>query len=516
MRFKGLKKDLLIHLTDYEDYFLSDGEKAFLRTSYQSIRSALNIDPDNDLLSLLDLVEFGRFYDGSALITDRKIIQLNENRRNSLKAYLSNILYERIETKASEAYTVNDRTVIGPKLQEFLTAINYHEIWNLVSEENNDFTKLNLVKLILESEQNSSYNGNIVFNILYSDYIQPALFAQRNLKELDAYFDKFLASDRTTLNALLLELGRDSQFLLSISQRIKNAQSSISEILESLSIIKTDLLDDGQISIGNKLALKSISNEFPYWLDQFVSIYSELHDFAENEKNEATSYFQLRDNQNISWTDCQLDSKNSLSDNCWAEYLAYRASQQIYKKLHIGKLQLKSRDIADNSILTIQAIWHTDPDQPPQLLPIATFYLRRLGWNLIPSESALLVDRINDDLVGSNPNISPSNFKPAAGASLLWTYSKGRLVKGKNELGFLGSIEPSVGINVSYLDFSTSKDFEVGAGLMVGLFSNKLFFSYGYNFSAEGIAPGYLGIGFSFLNVFSTINDAIEKRPNEL
>lgn len=73
-------------------------------------------------------------------------------------------------------------------------------------------------------------------------------------------------------------------------------------------------------------------------------------------------------------------------------------------------------------------------------------------------------------------------------------------------LKFLHWLEPSFGINVSYLDFRTDRDFEFGAGPIMGLFQNRIFLTTGYNFNVNGESPFYMGIGFSFSNIYKRIN----------
>ena len=135
-------------------------------------------------------------------------------------------------------------------------------------------------------------------------------------------------------------------------------------------------------------------------------------------------------------------------------------------------------------------------------LATARFIVKKTGWHLDGSESVMLIKRFNQDLVGND--VSPSNFKPIAGASLLWTYYNDHRAE-KWPGKFLRWLEPSFGINVSYVDFLSSETFEVGAGPIVGLWQNRLFLTAGYNFNVEGQSPFYMGIGFSFFNVVDKI-----------
>ena len=57
-------------------------------------------------------------------------------------------------------------------------------------------------------------------------------------------------------------------------------------------------------------------------------------------------------------------------------------------------------------------------------------------------------------------------LKGTPGVSLLLTYRR----DGSDTNKLANFLEPSIGANVSYLDFSTDDDVEVGAGLVLGFF----------------------------------------------
>ena len=125
-----------------------------------------------------------------------------------------------------------------------------------------------------------------------------------------------------------------------------------------------------------------------------------------------------------------------------------------------------------------------------------------------------LVKRINEG--DADPDkLSPSNFKGSGGAVLMWTYrgeDKGVRISVNNKKSrpdnsaysvrgrkqFLNLVQPCIGVNVCYLDFSTEKDVEIGTGLQLGLFRNKIFFGYGYNLHMLKDEPRYFYLRFSF------------------
>ena len=86
-----------------------------------------------------------------------------------------------------------------------------------------------------------------------------------------------------------------------------------------------------------------------------------------------------------------------------------------------------------------------------------------------------------------------TNFKPAPGVSLLFGW-KARKCK------FWDCLDPGIGINVSYLDFDTTKEFELGVAWLVSIFSSKpyvLQYGQGLNLHADECKEYYfIGIGF--------------------
>ena len=80
--------------------------------------------------------------------------------------------------------------------------------------------------------------------------------------------------------------------------------------------------------------------------------------------------------------------------------------------------------------------------------------------------------------------------------------------KRKNVL--MNFLQPSIGVNISYLDFNTTKDIEIGTGLQLGLFRNKVYFGYGVNLNliSPRDAPNYFFLGFSFAKLSDLFKDA--------
>ncbi|MEP2024050.1 MAG: hypothetical protein ABJH98_06600 [Reichenbachiella sp.] len=171
-----------------------------------------------------------------------------------------------------------------------------------------------------------------------------------------------------------------------------------------------------------------------------------------------------------------------------------RIAYSIYKKLIDAKINMLNESASSGEIITIYLTW--DNGKGPVKIQLADFEIRETGWEPKILDSFFLVNSYG----GNDDNPSPSKFKGAAGVSLLMTYFKEGIKKnGVPKTDFWGnSLQPSFGINVSYLDMSIDKDFEIGCGFVMGLFNNKVLFNYGYNLHTENT---YFGLGFSFVNL---------------
>jgi hypothetical protein len=216
--------------------------------------------------------------------------------------------------------------------------------------------------------------------------------------------------------------------------------------------------------------------------------------------------------------------------NIIRDQFALFAGREIFKRLVYANIDVSKANVDEGDELVISVMWYnsdgnvngsTDNTEDAVELATAKFIVKKVGWDVDVSESALLIHRIDEEKLRPDYPLSPSNFKPTAGASLTWTYynphrTKVRtkkdhwFVNDKNvgvemEYGFikfLHWLEPSFGINVSYTDFRTDRDVEFGAGPVIGLFRNSIFVTTGYAFSVNGESPFYMGIGFSFSNIY--------------
>lgn len=161
--------------------------------------------------------------------------------------------------------------------------------------------------------------------------------------------------------------------------------------------------------------------------------------------------------------------------------------------LRAGQIYLRKEDAKRGDVLRVQLL-HFPPEfkadgkvanGAPVIETLAEIHIDEFGWKSDVVDSFLLVKAMDKKL---------SNFKAAAGASLLFSYRP----RASASHSVVRTLTPSVGANVSYLDFDPDKDFEVGAGVVFGLFENQIHFGYGMNLNYDKAHRGYFFVGFSF------------------
>lgn len=173
-----------------------------------------------------------------------------------------------------------------------------------------------------------------------------------------------------------------------------------------------------------------------------------------------------------------------------------------------GEIFLSKQDAKAGDILRIYLLHYEnatgaeDEEEAVTLKPqqhmLAEIYIGDFGYHRNVLDSFLLVKRLvePETTEGSGEEAeaspSPSNFKGTGGVSLLWSKSAR-----PHETRIWRVLSPSWGVNVSYLDFDNSKEIEIGAGLVAGLFDNQLHFGCGWNLNVTGNRD-YCFIGFSF------------------
>jgi|GEM_PF-4535727 len=289
--------------------------------------------------------------------------------------------------------------------------------------------------------------------------------AKESLELSLKYLTYFKFSGEETENAFLSLVGLDRIFLDNLYQRMKRASAALAPL---------DTMEISRYKPGPEVEM--------------------LGDFID-------PLYKLTNLKDISlFRNFKLDSFSSIGqaqEDSLVGYLARQAGQTIFQKLIYGTIDLAGTGAKEDEEVKIYVLWYRSddnakPDKDLVQLSLGSYRLRELGYRMKISDSFLLIKELVADK--SDPELSPSNFKGAPGISMLWTYSSG-------EAGWnLMRLEPSLGLNISYIDFYRNKDVEIGTGLIAGLFRNKIFVNYGYNLNAERKNAIYWGLGFSFAN----------------
>ncbi len=276
--------------------------------------------------------------------------------------------------------------------------------------------------------------------------------------------------------------------------------------------------------------LKKQKYETLYYLENFKKY--DLDFFTR--LNEESSHSLQKNNISQSSQDKKIDTetlKNLVTKRIWKyldhpelsllfdsqsymdirKQIATWAGEEIFNQLVYATIDLKKQKIKDGDEIEVSLVWYNifnsnSSEDPSDGVELATakFIVKKVGWHMDPVESFLLINRLKTEQLDINYPLSPSNYKPTAGASLLWTYHNDYRSNGFPK-GTAKWLEPSLGLNVSFPDFNSKKDFEIGVGPIVGLFNNQIFFTGGYNLSVEGLSPWYIGMGFSFSKAYETI-----------
>lgn len=111
--------------------------------------------------------------------------------------------------------------------------------------------------------------------------------------------------------------------------------------------------------------------------------------------------------------------------------------------------------------------------------------VRDLGATLRTDPTLLLVKRAT---APSGDSESFSDYKPAPGTSFVWE------VRTRKE--WWNNLDFRFGVNGSFVDLRSDKDFEVGVGPVISFANGLVQFTYGWNLHAGGQRYWALGLGF--------------------
>lgn len=157
-----------------------------------------------------------------------------------------------------------------------------------------------------------------------------------------------------------------------------------------------------------------------------------------------------------------------------------------------GFINLKTQDAKSGDVLYINLRVYSNSSQDTyRTVPVANVYIRDYGFVTTISPSFMLVKRSTEP----DDKTDSSNFKGAAGVSLLFSHRARPFQKAWTAFnGF------SAGINVSYLDFDTTQNLEIGAGPVFGFFRDRVHAGVGWNLNVSD-SRFYYYVGFGFANI---------------
>lgn len=385
---------------------------------------------------------------------------------------------------------------------------------------------------------------NLTFNLLNADFNRIYLDEIREFQSLldDSnykinlianYLNSFESGGDDALKAFLVLINKDLINYNSLKNSLLKSQDEMSKIkIEGDTKTRHSIiLSSGEDLNKSFLKLKEFTEFRGSILENKID---EL--IAKNEAElvyvDSLSSFLYMDNktkldtENLSWRRNRPygDTESAIRFEVIEKYnaelsdiLSKEAGEIIYKRLVYATMDLGNSGAKSGEVLNLYLTWILDSKNDSignsPRLSIGKYFIRETGWKMEIADMFSLVKRINES--DFDPaNLSPTNFKGAGGAVLMWTFNKedkGLYVKNKatkRKVGHRNSIinyfEPSLGLNVSYLDFDRTKDVEIGTGMQLGLFKNKVFFGYGANLHLLrpiNQSPYFYYIGFSFANL---------------
>jgi hypothetical protein len=334
-------------------------------------------------------------------------------------------------------------------------------------------------------------------DIASKDKINFKFLRDRLLNEQDK-LNNIIADSKISENANLLLTSRNSLDHALEILKILNTFSSI-QGSRMEQIIRVGYVTDADVIQGSDAVRKELEEEYgkiPY--DKFKAFFLKI---AEDSIafNKYSRYIQLR-----------LLEKSSKFEQ-FKKDLSVVAADIMYRKLVYATINLAKSGAQPGDVLYLNVVWKNidgEDDaakEKSSLLTIGTYQLRETGWKTKISESFYLVERINEPDAGTDDQVSPSNFKGAYGASIMRTFFYNEAYRRNFGGQLMNFLQPSIGFNISYVDFYRNKDIEVGAGLQLGLFRNVFFFGSGINLHGirrdEKKSAAYFMFGISFTNI---------------
>jgi hypothetical protein len=350
------------------------------------------------------------------------------------------------------------------------------------------------------------YNKTTKENALRVAYENTSNFI-RQIKRILDYMNAFEMAGDDTKTIFLRLIGKDILQYNDIKDLVKKNYEELNQFFIDEKLAKKSI-DEGLL-IPKVKAVQTALFEFSSISgSEFYKIMTDS--LAIDYTRSYTKYYGEDSVSALEFNSLKL-LKGSHSYKPILDRLSFIAGEYIYGLLTFGIIDLAKNDVKEGDKLYLSVKWKNRGDfmqdslrrKDEVSLPIGIYNIEQTGWSTNVSESFYLIERIREPSPVTDANLSPSNFKGAAGVSLMRTYNYAEPEKG-NHNQFLNWLQPSIGINLSYIDFYTTKDLELGLGAQLGIFRNSIFLGYGVNLN--GIRrgetnAGYFMLGLSFINI---------------
>jgi hypothetical protein len=331
--------------------------------------------------------------------------------------------------------------------------------------------------------------------------------AIKDMKLITKYLETFETAGPDAKTVFLRLIGKDIIKYEQLRKTLATNTEKLSSIIKDRSSLYQQILD------GNVRAIISDTQNSLLEISSFSG--SDFDKAIDELKKTAPAEISGRSKNILERSSQEYDRLKDLEVTGQYEtvlrQLSKKAGEYLYALLTYASIDLAKNDVKQGDILYLNVQWKNFKDQmvdslrikDDEKMDIGTFKIEKTGWSTEVSESFYLIERINEPNRLSDDRISPSNFKGAAGVSLMRTYNYSE-PGDKAENKFLNWLQPSVGLNLSYIDFYTTKDLELGLAFQTGIFKNSIFLGYGVNLN--GIRGGeknstYFMLGLSFTNL---------------